>query len=187
MRCYLEQRAEEVWELCAQMLFTFLILGVSLRPALNHEHHNDELHMSSLLLPLPLNVWVLFETVRGLLAQPVCTTHNKHKKCFCSALLLRLIVRVRSGRGTAITGVETACYVRFCLDGQATQMWLRLGNIMISGWRVERAGLEREVGVWGAYGWCVRLHWREGKAWAVTCTVDDCPHVLLIRGPPLSQ
>lgn len=69
---------------------------------------------------LPRSLCVLLETVRGLLAQLVCTAHNKHKWCFCSALLLS---RSQNGTGTAITGVETTCYVCVCLGGQATQMW----------------------------------------------------------------
>lgn len=63
-------------------------------------------------------------------------------------------------------------------------MWRRLGTIMITGWRVERAGVEKEGGgaiSAPAYGWYVR---RGGKkAPAVTlhrrrlslCPVDKSP------------
>lgn len=50
------------------------------------------LHFS---LPLCVSSW----RVRGPLAQLVCTTHNKHKQCFCSAILLRQIVAARMGLG----------------------------------------------------------------------------------------
>lgn len=68
-------------------------------------------------------------------------------------------------------------------------MWLRLGTIMISGWRVERAGLEREGrgGAVPAYGWSVRLG---GKGlsghlhcrWLSSCPVDKRPPSVTI--PP---
>lgn len=70
-------RTGEAWKLCVQMINTYLILLCIVGgPIFNYCNNLD---CCTGTHSLYFYVCVLLETVRGLLAQPVCTTHNKHK------------------------------------------------------------------------------------------------------------
>lgn len=86
----------------------------------------------------------------GLLAQPVRTTQHTINTSSASALLYCSGTQSKSERGRGGGGWDghngsgNCTAASNCLGGRATQMRRRLGTVMITGWRVERASLGKD-------------------------------------------
>lgn len=169
---------------------------VLLWPIFNHCDNLDEPHVLLRRSPFPHSfyVCVLSETVRGLLAQLVYVQHTINTSS-ASALLYCSGTESQLERDWDSHNGSGNCLLHSLLSwwpgdtNVAAPIRDYNDNRMESGaYRLWEGGVR---GGRGGSGWRCACVWSiceagmERPEWSL-CTVDDCPHVLLIRDPPLN-